>query len=53
MSKQSTCECGYAIRGNTDGEVIQGVRDHMRADHPDPPDTVSDADHLQGWIEGV
>ena len=35
MAKQITCECGYVIRGNTDGEVVQGARDHMRADHPD------------------
>ena len=35
MAKQITCECGYVIRGNSDGEVVQGARDHMRADHPD------------------
>ena len=52
MSKQITCECGYVIRGNTDGEVVQGARDHMRADHPDLLDKVSDAD-LHGWIEEV
>jgi predicted small metal-binding protein len=52
MSKQITCECGYVIRGTTDGEVVQGARDHMRADHPDLLDKVSEAD-LQGWIEEV
>jgi predicted small metal-binding protein len=52
MSKQITCECGYVIRGTTDGEVVQGARDHMRVDHPDLLDKVSDAD-LQGWIEEV
>ena len=52
MSKQITCECGYVIRGSTDGEVVQGARDHMRADHPDLLDKVSDSD-LQGWIEEV
>lgn len=52
MAKQITCECGYVIRGNTDGEVVQGARDHMRADHPDLLDKVSDAD-LHGWIEEV
>jgi predicted small metal-binding protein len=52
MSKQITCECGVVIRGTTDGEVVQGARDHMRADHPALLETVSDAD-LQGWIEEV
>jgi predicted small metal-binding protein len=52
MSKQITCECGYVIRGSTDREVVQGARDHMRADHPDLLDKVSDAD-LNGWIEEV
>ncbi len=52
MSKQITCECGYVIRGNTDAEVVQGARDHMRADHPELLDKVSEAD-LLGWIEEV
>ena len=52
MAKQITCECGYVVRGETDGEVVQGARDHMRVDHPDLVDKVSDAD-LRGWIEEV
>jgi predicted small metal-binding protein len=52
MSKQITCECGYVIRANTEGEVIQGARDHMRADHPELVNTVSE-DDLRGWIEEV
>jgi predicted small metal-binding protein len=52
MAKQITCECGVVIRGETDGEVMTGARDHMRADHPDLLGKVSDAD-LQGWIEEV
>ncbi len=52
MSKQITCECGVVIRGETDGEVMGGACDHMRADHPDLLEKVSDAD-LQGWIEEV
>jgi predicted small metal-binding protein len=52
MAKQITCECGYVIRGNTEGEVVQRARDHMRADHPERVDKVSD-DDLRGWIEEV
>ena len=52
MAKQITCECGYVVRGETDGEVVQGARDHMRVDHPDLVDKVSDAD-LRGWIAEV
>jgi predicted small metal-binding protein len=52
MAKQITCECGYVIRGETEGEVVRGARDHMRTDHPDLLDKVSEAD-LVGWIEEV
>jgi predicted small metal-binding protein len=52
MAKQVTCECGYVIRGSTDAEVIEGTREHMRADHPELLDKVSDVD-LAGWIEEI
>ena len=52
MAKQITCECGHVIRGGDDREVMQGARDHMRADHPELLDKVSD-DDLRGWIEEV
>jgi predicted small metal-binding protein len=52
MAKQITCECGYVIRGNSEREVIQGARDHMRADHPDLLDKVSE-DDVRSWIEEV
>jgi len=52
MAKQITCECGQVIRGSTDGEVIEGAREHMRSDHPELVDKVSD-DDLRGWIEEV
>jgi predicted small metal-binding protein len=52
MAKQISCECGYVVRGDTDPEVMQGARDHMRADHPDLLEKVSD-DDLRGWIEEV
>jgi predicted small metal-binding protein len=52
MAKQITCECGYVIRGNSEPEVIQGARDHMRADHPELLDKVSE-DDVRSWIEEV
>jgi len=50
MAKQIRCECGYVAVGETDDEVIETIRDHMRTDHPALVDTVSRED-LLGWIE--
>ncbi len=52
MAKQITCECGYVIRGETDDQVVEGARDHIRSDHPELVDKVS-VDDLLGWIEEV
>jgi predicted small metal-binding protein len=50
MAKQINCECGYVVRADTEDEVVQRIREHMRSDHPDLLETVSD-DDLRGWIE--
>jgi predicted small metal-binding protein len=50
MAKQINCECGYIARAETQPDVIALIRDHMRSDHPDLLDQVTD-DDLQGWIE--
>jgi predicted small metal-binding protein len=50
MAKQINCECGYVARGDTEDDVISRIRDHMRTDHPELLDKVSDED-LRGWIE--
>jgi predicted small metal-binding protein len=52
MAKQITCECGFVARADTDQEVVQQIRDHMRSDHPELLDQVSHED-LLGWIEEV
>ena len=52
MAKQITCECGQVIRGESDGAVIDGAREHMRSDHPELLEQVAEAD-LRGWIEEV
>jgi predicted small metal-binding protein len=50
MAKQINCECGYVARGANEEEVISRIRDHIRGDHPDLLEKVSDQD-LRGWIE--
>ena len=50
MAKQINCECGYVARGDTEDEVIVQIRDHMRTDHPELLEQVSDHE-LGGWIE--
>jgi predicted small metal-binding protein len=50
MAKQINCECGYVARGESEDEVVQRIREHMRTDHPELLAHVSDQD-LRGWIE--
>ncbi len=52
MTKQITCECGFVARAETDDEVVEKIRAHMRSDHPELLDKVSQTD-LLGWIEEV
>jgi len=52
MAKQITCECGFVARADTDEEVTEQIREHMRSDHPELLDKVSQED-LLGWIEEV
>ncbi len=52
MAKQITCECGFVARADTDDHVVEKIREHMRSDHPELLDKVSQAD-LLGWIEEV
>lgn len=50
MAKLINCECGFVARGDTDEEVIDAIRAHMREDHPQLLEQVS-RDDLVGWIE--
>jgi predicted small metal-binding protein len=52
MARQVTCECGYVVRADDDDEVVAGIRDHMRTDHPELFERVSD-DDIRSWIELV
>jgi predicted small metal-binding protein len=50
VTKLINCECGYAARAESDDGVVELIRAHMRSDHPELVDRVSD-DDLRGWIE--
>lgn len=48
--KVITCECGYIARGDSDDEVVEKIRSHMKEDHPDLYTQVPRED-IFGWIE--
>lgn len=50
--KQITCECGFVARAASENDVVAKIRAHMRSDHPELLEKVSDKD-LRGWIEEV
>ena len=35
MAKLINCECGEAVRGSTDAELISAVQAHVNRDHPE------------------
>ena len=52
MARQVKCECGYVVRADSDDEVVAEIRDHIRSDHPELEEKVSD-DDIRSWIEIV
>jgi len=52
MARQVKCECGYVARADTDEDVLANIREHMRSDHPELLDKISD-DQILSWIEIV
>jgi predicted small metal-binding protein len=50
MPKLIKCECGYVARADSEDGVVEVIRAHMRSDHPELVERVSDED-LRGWIE--
>ena len=52
MASQVKCECGYIARADEDDDVVSDIRDHIRSDHPELMDKVSDED-IRSWIEIV
>jgi predicted small metal-binding protein len=52
MARQVKCECGYVVRADTDDDVLSTVREHLRTDHPELVDKISD-EQIRDWIEVV
>jgi len=52
MARQVKCECGYVARADTDDDVLANIRDHMRSDHPELLDRITD-EQIISWIEIV
>jgi len=52
MARQVKCECGYIARADTDEDVLANIREHMRTDHPELLDKISD-EQIISWIEIV
>ena len=50
MARLVKCECGYVARAETDDDVVDEIRAHMRTDHPELLERISD-DEIRGWIE--
>jgi predicted small metal-binding protein len=50
MARQVKCECGYVARAETDQDVLANIREHMRTDHPELLDRISD-EQIIDWIE--
>lgn len=34
MARLIRCECGFVARGDTDDQMINNIRAHMKEDHP-------------------
>jgi predicted small metal-binding protein len=52
MTRQVKCECGYVARGDTEDDVLSTIREHMRTDHPELVEKISDQQILD-WVEVV
>jgi predicted small metal-binding protein len=52
VTRQVKCECGYVARAQTDQDVVSDIRDHIRTDHPELVDEISD-EQIIDWIEVV
>jgi predicted small metal-binding protein len=50
MARIIRCECGFVARGESEDEVIDTIRGHMRTDHPALLESVG-RDDLLGWIQ--
>ncbi len=47
MAKVINCECGHAVRGESDEELVAQAEEHIAADHPDLVGTMGPEDLLE------
>jgi hypothetical protein len=52
MARQITCECGQIVRGETEIEVVELTRQHLRSSHPQLADELT-TDDIVALIEIV
>jgi len=52
MARQITCECGQIVRGETEAEVVELTREHLRSAHPQLADKLT-RDDIVALIEIV
>jgi predicted small metal-binding protein len=52
MASQVTCECNYVARAEDDDGVVTLIRAHLRTDHPQLLDTVTEG-VIRSWVEIV
>jgi predicted small metal-binding protein len=52
MARQITCECGQIIRGDTEDELVDLTRAHLRSEHPQLADRIT-RDEIVALIEVV
>jgi len=50
MARVIRCECGFVARGDSEEEVIESIRGHLRTDHPALLDSVT-RDDIVGWVQ--
>ncbi len=53
MSRQTTCQCGHAVTGPDDEQLVTRLRGHLDQDHPDldVPDEALRAQVAAGSLE--
>jgi predicted small metal-binding protein len=52
MARQITCECGHVVHGETEDEIVELTREHLRSDHPQLAERVS-RDEIVALIEVI
>jgi predicted small metal-binding protein len=46
LAKRIVCDCGYVVLGDTDEELLDRAREHIRTAHAEQVEKISDQDLL-------